>query len=98
MHLTVTYRPPIENMAPSALSIDGEPVWAEILRDYAQSILYITRSDHGMSHIWIAWVNDDGSKEFFALEPISDDGENPMDFGSHASALRTAAEMAGCRR
>jgi hypothetical protein len=97
-HFKVIYREPTEEMAPSAINIDGEGVWAEIGRDSDLTFTYVTRDLHGISHIWIAWVTDDPEvKEFHVVIPISDDGENPINFKTYGSALRAAAELSACR-
>jgi hypothetical protein len=96
--VAVIYRDPAEEMAPSAINIDGEPVWAEMARDSDMSFTYVTRDIHSISHIWIAWAADDPEAiQFQMIQPITDDGESPIAFKSYASALRAAAELSGCR-
>lgn len=92
---------------PSATEINGEPVWAEMLRRMADlSLVYVTFNDVDSWHIWIAWGSDTmEAKEFQKIVPVTDDGENPMEFTSYPAALRVAIGMAslcvcssgGCR-
>lgn len=100
LNFNIEYRPKEQFDIPSARSINGEPVWAEIM-DSGEDLVtvYVTKKDDAHWHIWIAYATDDPAQaEFHQVYAYGGHAENdtgPADYPMYVKALEAATDIAG---